>query len=76
MTLQTGTEVALLVSTLESPTFARLRIQLLDTRRHAHLVKALYGLLLLLPQGPAFSSLRARIAKVAEVAVTVNQFCV
>eukprot|EP00041_Stephanoeca_diplocostata_P035645 m.1264809 g.1264809 ORF g.1264809 m.1264809 type:complete len:687 (+) comp24736_c0_seq16:173-2233(+) len=75
VTLQTGAEVALLVSTLESPTFARLRMQLLDTRRNAHLVKALYGLLLLLPQGSAYSCLRSRIATVAEVAAALDHPC-
>ncbi|KAG9136022.1 hypothetical protein Leryth_015881 [Lithospermum erythrorhizon] len=39
-----------LIHLLETPTFAYLRLQLLEPGRHMWLLKALYGLLMLLPQ--------------------------
>jgi vacuole morphology and inheritance protein 14 len=44
------TEVDKLIQLLESPIFTYLRLQLLEPQRYAHLVKALYGLLMILPQ--------------------------
>ncbi len=38
-----------------------LRLQLLDTDRNYYLLKALYGLLMLLPQSAAFTLLRNRL---------------
>ncbi len=55
------TEVDKLVQLLESPVFTHLRLQLLEPQRHAHLVKALYGLLMLLPQCRAYTTLKARL---------------
>ena len=38
-----------------------LRLQLLDVERNHHLVKSLYGLLMLLPQSDAFRTLQRRL---------------
>ena len=43
-------ELDKLTQLLESPIFTHLRLQLLEPQRYAFLVKALYGLLMLLPQ--------------------------
>merc|ERR1711920_1075717 len=50
-----------LVHLLESPVFSRLRLQLLEPRRHPALPKCLLGLAMLLPQAGAFNILRQRI---------------
>merc|ERR1712039_184323 len=50
-----------LVHLLESPVFSRLRLQLLELRRHPALLKCLLGLAMLLPQAGAFNILRERI---------------
>ena len=57
-----------LVQLLESPIFIHLRLQLLETERYPFLFKSLYGLLMLLPQSSAFTSLRTRLASVAALA--------
>ena len=44
-----------------------LRLQLLDTDRNYYLLKALYGLLMLLPQSSAFTMLRNRLDCVPHV---------
>lgn len=54
-------EVDKLVQLIESPIFVNLRLQLLEPQRHPFLLKTLYGLLMLLPQTPAFDCLRARL---------------
>jgi vacuole morphology and inheritance protein 14 len=43
-------ELDKLTQLLESPIFTYLRLQLLEPQRYAYLVKALYGVLMLLPQ--------------------------
>ncbi|GAA0154628.1 scaffold/adaptor protein [Lithospermum erythrorhizon] len=54
-----------LIHLLETPTFAYLRLQLLEPGRHMWLLKALYGLLMLLPQqSAAFKVLRTRLKTV------------
>ncbi|KAH9320795.1 hypothetical protein KI387_015434, partial [Taxus chinensis] len=54
-----------LVRLLETPIFTSLRLQLLDPGRYAWLLKALYGLLMLLPQqSAAFKILRTRLKTV------------
>ncbi|KAI3817304.1 hypothetical protein L1987_11093 [Smallanthus sonchifolius] len=51
-----------LVNLLETPIFAYLRLQLLEPGRYIWLLKALYGLLMLLPQqSAAFKILRTRL---------------
>ncbi|KAH8830263.1 vacuolar protein 14 C-terminal Fig4p binding-domain-containing protein [Flagelloscypha sp. PMI_526] len=50
-----------LVQLIESPVFTYLRLQLLEPERYPYLFKCLYGLLMLLPQSTAFTSLRNRL---------------
>ncbi|XP_031569488.1 protein VAC14 homolog [Actinia tenebrosa] len=50
-----------LVQLIESPIFTYLRLQLLDTQHNYFLLKSLYGLLMLLPQSDAFTTLRHRL---------------
>jgi vacuole morphology and inheritance protein 14 len=74
-TLPLGAEVLVqidrLVQLLETPAFAFLRLQLLQPSRHPDLLRALYGLLMLLPQSSAFTTLSARLQAVP--AVTLMQ---
>ncbi|KAI3818200.1 hypothetical protein L1987_12003 [Smallanthus sonchifolius] len=54
-----------LIHLLETPIFAYLRLQLLEPGRYTWLLKALYGLLMLLPQqSSAFKILRTRLKTV------------
>ncbi|KAH9794545.1 protein VAC14-like [Citrus sinensis] len=54
-----------LIRLLETPIFAYLRLQLLEPGRYTWLLKALYGLLMLLPQqSAAFKILRTRLKTV------------
>ncbi|XP_040838337.1 protein VAC14 homolog isoform X2 [Ochotona curzoniae] len=55
------TEVDKLVQLIECPIFTYLRLQLLDVKNHPYLIKALYGLLMLLPQSSAFQLLSHRL---------------
>ena len=50
-----------LVHLLESPAFAGLRLRLAEPDRHPNLFRALYALLMILPQSAAFRTLRARL---------------
>lgn len=54
-------ELGQVVTLLEAPAFAGMRLQLLIPRRHPELLRALYSLLLVLPQGEAFRLLRQRL---------------
>lgn len=54
-----------LVQLLESPVFTALRLQLLEPDRYPFLLKAMYGLLMLLPQSSAFVQLRNRLNAVS-----------
>ncbi|KAJ1916445.1 hypothetical protein LPJ71_001948 [Coemansia sp. S17] len=56
-----------LVQLIESPVFTYLRLQLLDPSKHPELIRALYGLLMMLPQSSAFAILRNRLSTVAMV---------
>ena len=62
-------EIDSLVQLIESPIFAFLRLQLLAPQEHATLVRTLYGLLMLLPQSSAFSSLKQRLSCVPVITV-------
>lgn len=53
-----------LVQLLETPAYAALRLQLLAPSRQPDLLRALYGLLMLLPQSSAFRTLSSRLAAV------------
>ncbi|XP_026975119.1 protein VAC14 homolog isoform X4 [Sagmatias obliquidens] len=55
------TEVDKLVQLIECPIFTYLRLQLLDVKNNPYLIKALYGLLMLLPQSSAFQLLSHRL---------------
>ncbi|KAG1939112.1 protein VAC14 [Pimephales promelas] len=55
-------EVDKLVQLIESPIFTYLRLQLLDVEHNPYLIKALYGLLMLLPQSHAFQLLSHRLS--------------
>ncbi|CAK9059947.1 unnamed protein product [Durusdinium trenchii] len=50
-----------LVLLIESPIFSRLRLRLLEPKRHPELLKCLLGLAMLLPQAGAFQALRERM---------------
>nr|CAG8433303.1 6225_t:CDS:10 [Entrophospora candida] len=60
-------QVDKLVQLLESPVFTYLRLQLLEPDKYPHLVKCLYGLLMLLPQSSAFASLKNRLTSVSSM---------
>ncbi|OCT84671.1 hypothetical protein XELAEV_18022826mg [Xenopus laevis] len=55
------TEVDKLVQLIECPIFTYLRLQLLDVENNPYLIRALYGLLMLLPQSSAFQLLSHRL---------------
>lgn len=61
VTLEFLTELDQLVQLIESPIFAFLRLQLLEPQKNADLVKCLYGILMLLPQGSSFLALARRL---------------
>lgn len=54
-------EIDRLVQLIESPIFTFVRLELLEIPPNQHLVQALYGLLMLLPQTEAFHMLRRRL---------------
>ncbi|ESO93069.1 hypothetical protein LOTGIDRAFT_119746 [Lottia gigantea] len=54
-------EIDKLVQLIESPIFAYLRLQLLDTENNQDLLHSLYGLLMILPQSEAFKLLHYRL---------------
>ena len=60
--VDTMVEACQLVSLLDSPAFAALRLRLLDPEDHPALRRALRSLLMLLPQGDAFRTLSTRMA--------------
>ncbi|KAK8647534.1 hypothetical protein V6N13_121269 [Hibiscus sabdariffa] len=63
-----------LIRLLETPIFAYLRLQLLEPRRYIWLLKALYGLLMVLPQqSAAFKILRRRLKTVPSNSVNGDQ---
>ena len=63
-----------LVQLIESPIFVHLRLQMLQVNQphHTHLMKALYGLLMVLPQSSAFQTLRNRLSTVASLCSSTN----
>lgn len=63
-----------LVQLLESPVFLATRMHLLQPERPdtAHLLRSLYGLLMLLPQGTAFTTLRERLHAVTSLHISIN----
>jgi vacuole morphology and inheritance protein 14 len=61
-TVEVLTQLARLVQVLETPVFALLRMQMLDPQQHPYLLRALYGLLMLLPQSKAYVTLECRLS--------------
>ncbi|CAH1116528.1 unnamed protein product [Phaedon cochleariae] len=62
VTVEFLTEIDKLVQLIESPVYAYLRLELLEVPCDKNLVRALYGLLMLLPQTEAFTILRTRLS--------------
>ncbi|KAF6150807.1 hypothetical protein GIB67_020890 [Kingdonia uniflora] len=63
-----------LIRLLETPIFSYLRLQLLEPGRYIWLLKALYGLLMLLPQqSAAFKILRTRLKTVPSYSLSGEQ---
>eukprot|EP00899_Mesostigma_viride_P002488 jgi/Mesvir1/1223/Mv17708-RA.1 len=58
-----------LVCLLESSIFTHLRLKLLDPMRFPYLMRAMYGILMLLPQSSAFKLLRTRLKSVPSLAL-------
>ena len=54
-------ELGQVVQVFESSVFNHVRIKLLNPKKFAYLIKTLYAVLLLLPQGQAFDSLNTRL---------------
>ncbi|KAL4443824.1 hypothetical protein ABPG75_011561 [Micractinium tetrahymenae] len=66
---ETAVELSQLVSLLEAPAFAPLRLQLLQPGLHPALLRAVHGLLMLLPQGDAFRMLQTRLHSIPLMAL-------
>lgn len=64
MTVNLLVETDKLIQLLESPIFAYLRLQLLESPHRQYLVKSLYSLLMILPQGRSFDTLHNRLNSV------------
>ncbi|XP_017778884.1 PREDICTED: protein VAC14 homolog isoform X2 [Nicrophorus vespilloides] len=62
VTVEFLTEVDKLVQLIESPIFAYMRLDLLEVPCDRNLVRALYGLLMLLPQTEIFHKLHTRLS--------------
>lgn len=67
MTVAMLIQVDKLVQLLESPIFTSLRLQLLEPDKNPFLLKAMYGILMLLPQSSAFATLRNRLSAVSNM---------
>jgi len=76
MTVSHLMQVDKLIQLLESPIFIHLRLQLLEAPTAAGptlpLLKSLYGILMLLPQSTAFTSLKTRLESVAPLVMLVK----
>lgn len=60
-------QLDLLIQLLESPIFAKLRLDLLDPITNINLFKCLYGLLMLLPQSNSFKILQNRLHAISSI---------
>ncbi|XP_034938910.1 protein VAC14 homolog [Chelonus insularis] len=67
VTVEFLTEVDKLIQLIESPIFTYLRLELLERERNEALVRTLYGLLMILPQSDAFTTLHRRLAAIPPV---------
>jgi vacuole morphology and inheritance protein 14 len=63
-----------LVQLLESDLYDYIRIRLLEPTKNVYLIKALYGILMLLPQGQAFNVLSNRMCNVQALFEIENGF--
>eukprot|EP01128_Nolandella_sp_AFSM9_P005035 TRINITY_DN2379_c0_g1_i1.p1 TRINITY_DN2379_c0_g1~~TRINITY_DN2379_c0_g1_i1.p1 ORF type:complete len:858 (-),score=111.25 TRINITY_DN2379_c0_g1_i1:157-2730(-) len=72
MTVNVLMELDKLVQLLESPIFMVLRLHLLEPKKYPYLFKALFGILMLLPQSSAFTTLRTRLDAVSSTHVLQN----
>ncbi|CAH0550575.1 unnamed protein product [Brassicogethes aeneus] len=66
-------EIDKLVQLIESPIFAYLRLELLEVPCDKNLVRALYGLLMLLPQTEAFNTLKIRLSCIPSLHLTTEE---
>ena len=73
MTVGALMQIDTLIQLIESPVFIALRLHLLEPRSHPLLVKAMYGLLMLLPQSSAFVSLQTRLQSIAPLTVIADR---
>ncbi|XP_046483958.1 protein VAC14 homolog [Neodiprion pinetum] len=64
VTVEFLTEIDKLVQLIESPIFTYLRLELLEVGKSEALIRALYGLLMILPQSEAFMTLHRRLAAI------------
>ena len=67
MTVPFLVQIDRLVQLLESPILTHVRLQLLEPDKHPALLKALWGILMLLPQSPAYHTLKNRLSAVPEI---------
>ncbi len=58
-----------LVQLIESPVFTHVRLHLLEPELHPFLLKTMWGILMLLPQSPAFHTLKNRLAAVPDLGI-------
>ena len=63
-----------MVQLLESDLYDYIRIRLLEPTKNIYLIKALYGILMLLPQGQAFNILSNRMSNVQTLFEIENGF--
>lgn len=57
-------QITKLINLLESPIFVSLRLQLLEGQQYPYLLKSMYGLMMLLPQGKAFNVIKHRLKNI------------
>eukprot|EP00756_Hemistasia_phaeocysticola_P050677 Hpha_TRINITY_DN25873_c0_g1::TRINITY_DN25873_c0_g1_i1::g.20006::m.20006/K15305/VAC14, TAX1BP2; vacuole morphology and inheritance protein 14 len=62
-----------LVQLIESPVFAYIRVALLEPAENPYLVKALFGILMLLPQSSTYQSLHKRLKSVNTLCLLNNR---
>ncbi|AOA60614.1 PtdIns(3,5)P(2) sythesis regulation factor [Komagataella phaffii CBS 7435] len=67
LTVSLMVQIDILVQLLESPVFAKLRMQLLSPESNPYLYRCLYGILMLLPQSTAFHTLKTRLDSVSNI---------
>lgn len=61
-------QLDLLIQLLESPVFAKLRLDLLNPHKNMYLFKCLYGLLMIMPQSSSFKVLENRLNAITPLA--------